>query len=338
MSRVSDTRQRTREAAAQLVTGGKRPHEVTVDQIYAVIQQGSRTTINDELKQWKDERTKVDALGADLPAAVADAMRALWVAAVEQGETVFAEQRGTLETALAEAEQRRDAASQARDEALAATAALTEQNDGLRQQVVMVQARAESETTAKDQALQEGQALQQKLIALQAETAEQVERIRQAQTVQAEEFQTAIANRDAAFQAEREKANERLESAQGRMLQEIDAAREGQRRAEGHLAKTQGRMEQQQSSLAELRLGAGRHRSELAERDTRLEVLSAAVEERDRTAIELAAARGQLAGLDRAMQSLDVRATTAETRIAALLAERASTAPLRSKRSKQERK
>ncbi|MEY2159704.1 MULTISPECIES: hypothetical protein [unclassified Rhodanobacter] len=38
MSRVSDTRQRTREAAAQLVAGGKRSHEITVDQIYAAIQ------------------------------------------------------------------------------------------------------------------------------------------------------------------------------------------------------------------------------------------------------------------------------------------------------------
>src|SRR3546814_14391611 len=75
-----------RSAAAQLVAGAKRPHEITVDQIYAVIQQGSRTTINDELKLWKDERTKIDALSADLPPAVADAMRSLWVAAVEQGE------------------------------------------------------------------------------------------------------------------------------------------------------------------------------------------------------------------------------------------------------------
>ncbi|GMV31045.1 MAG: hypothetical protein AMXMBFR59_31700 [Rhodanobacteraceae bacterium] len=79
MSRSSDTRQRTREAAAQLVAGGKHPHEITVDAIYAVIQQGSRTTINDALKTWREERTKVDALGADLPPALADSMRSLWV-------------------------------------------------------------------------------------------------------------------------------------------------------------------------------------------------------------------------------------------------------------------
>lgn len=335
MSRVSDTRQRTREAAVQLVAGGKRPHEITVDQIYAAIQQGSRTTINDELKQWKDERTKADALGADLPAVVADAMRVLWVAAVEQGEAVFAEQRGTLETALAGAEQQQASLSQARDDALATSTALTEQCQTLRDQIATLQARVESEVTAKIQALQDGQALQQKLNALQIDSAEQIERIRQTQTAQAEEFQAAIASRDTAFQVEREKANERLEVAQMRMLQEIDAARESQRRAENQLAKARERLEQQQASLAELRLDAGRQQRELAKRDTRLEALAATVADRDRIAVELAAARGQLEGLGTAMQSLETRATTAESRISALLAERASPATARNKRGKQ---
>lgn len=334
MSRVSDTRRRTREAAAQLVAGGKRPHEITVDQIYAAIQQGSRTTINDELKLWKDERTKVDALGTDLPAAVAEAMRALWVAAVEQGEAVFAELRGTLETALAETDQQRNAAVQARDNALTTVEALTEQCETLRQQASAQQARLEAEIGAKNQALQDGQALQQRLIALQAEAAEQIERIRRAQTEQAEEFQGLIASRDAAFQVERDTANERLEIAQARMLQEIDAAREGQRRAEQQMGKTRERLEQQQASLAELRMEAGHHRRELAERDTRLEALAATVADRDRMAIELAAARGQLEGLGTAMQSLETRATTAESRISTLLAERMSPATPRKKQGK----
>jgi hypothetical protein len=316
MSRVSDTRQRTREAAAQLVGGGKRPHEITVDQIYAVIQQGSRTTINDELKQWKDERTKADALGADLPTAVADAMRVLWVAAVEQGEAVFAEQRGALEVALADIEQQQATVTQARDDALATSTALTEQCEALRHQIVALQERLETEVTAKYQALQDGQALQQKLNALQTDTAEQIERIRQTQTAQAEEFQATIASRDADFQAEREKANERLEIAQARMLQEIDAAREGQRRAESQLTKARERLEQQQVSLAELRLDAGRHRRELAERDTRLEALGAAVAERERMVIELAAARGQLEGMGTAVKSLEARTKAAEERLA----------------------
>jgi hypothetical protein len=74
MSRISNTRFRTREAAARLVAAGRRPHELTVDLIYAEIRQGSRTTINDELKLWKDEQARVDALSAALPPAVANAM------------------------------------------------------------------------------------------------------------------------------------------------------------------------------------------------------------------------------------------------------------------------
>lgn len=89
MSRVSDTRIRTREAAARLVAAGRLPHELTVDLIYAEIRQGSRTTINDELKQWKDEKTRVDALSRQLPPAVADAMLAAWAVAVEHGEKVY---------------------------------------------------------------------------------------------------------------------------------------------------------------------------------------------------------------------------------------------------------
>ena len=79
MSRVSDTRLRTREAAARLVAAGRRPHDLTVDLIYAEIKQGSRTTINDELKLWKDEQAKAEALTAALPPAVANAMIRLFV-------------------------------------------------------------------------------------------------------------------------------------------------------------------------------------------------------------------------------------------------------------------
>lgn len=100
------------------------------------------------------------------------------------------------------------------------------------------------------------------------------------------------------------------------MLQEIDAAREGQRRAESQLTKARERLEQQQVSLAELRLDAARHRRELAERDTRLEALGAAVAERDRMVIELAAARGQLEGMGTAVKSLEARTKAAEERLA----------------------
>jgi hypothetical protein len=44
-----------------LVASGRPAHELTVDLIYAEIRQGSRTTINDELKLWKDEQARNDA-------------------------------------------------------------------------------------------------------------------------------------------------------------------------------------------------------------------------------------------------------------------------------------
>ena len=103
MSRVSDTRLRTREAAAQLVSTGRRSHDLTVDLIYAEIKQGSRTTINDELKLWKDEQAKADALTAALPPAVASAMLNMWALAVEHGEKAFDLRLEEVETHLAKA-------------------------------------------------------------------------------------------------------------------------------------------------------------------------------------------------------------------------------------------
>lgn len=101
MSRVNDTRFRTREATARLVAAGRRPHDLTVDLICAVIKQGSRTTINDELKPWKDEQA--DALTNAMPPAVAHAMLNIWAVAVEHGEKVFDQRREEAETQLAHA-------------------------------------------------------------------------------------------------------------------------------------------------------------------------------------------------------------------------------------------
>jgi hypothetical protein len=109
MSRVSDTRLRTREAAARLVAAGRRPHALTVDLIYAEIRQGSRTTINDELKLWKDEQAKLDALSAALPPAVASAMRAAWAVAIEQGEKAFEQRREEVEGELSKTLQQAEA-------------------------------------------------------------------------------------------------------------------------------------------------------------------------------------------------------------------------------------
>ena len=237
MSRVSDTRQRTREAAAQLVAGAKRPHEITVDQIYAVIQQGSRTTINDELKLWKDERTKVDALGADLPPAVADAMRSLWVVAVEQGELTFTEQREAMEAELSSIQRERDEARASRDATIADGQQRAQQATQLGEQLADLQQRLVSESATKNDALGQVHALQQEIASLRTESMRQQEAAVAAQEKQSTEFQARLAERDLAFQTELGTATQRLEAAQDHMLRQIDEAREGQRHAERALAK-----------------------------------------------------------------------------------------------------
>ncbi len=315
MSRVSDTRQRTREAAAQLVAGGKRSHEITVDQIYAAIQQGSRTTINDELKLWKDERTKADALGVDLPPAIADAMRSLWVAAVEQGEHVFNEHRQSLESDLETQKRALDDVVVERDAERATVHQLQHEISQLREQRAEVQQQLTHETEAKRDALGQVQALQHEAAAVRTDMAQQLEAARQAHDRLTTEFQATIAARDAAFQVERDKANERVEAAQARMLQETDAAREGQRQAEQQLAKLRQRSEDQQTSLTELRLDMARLRRELADGEARLAAMASVTGERDQLALELADARGQISGLKAALQSAEARAVAAENQL-----------------------
>ncbi|KZC17509.1 integrase [Rhodanobacter sp. FW510-R12] len=315
MSRVSDTRQRTREAAAQLVAGGKRSHEITVDQIYAAIQQGSRTTINDELKLWKDERAKADAVGADLPPAIADAMRSLWVAAVEQGEKVFNEHRQALESDLEAQRRAYDDVAVERDAAQATVHQLQHEVSQLREQGIEVQQQLTRETEAKRDALGQVQALQHEVAAVRTDMAQQREAALQAHDRLTAEFQATIAARDAAFQVERDKSNERMEAAQARMLQETDAAREGQRHAEQQLAKLRQRSEDQQTSLTELRLDMARLRRELAEGEARLAAVATITGERDQLALELAGARGQVSGLKAALQSAEARAVAAENQL-----------------------
>jgi hypothetical protein len=257
VGRSSDTRQRTREAAAELVAGGHRAYAITVDLIYAAIGQGSRTTINDELKRWKDEQARAAALEADWPPVVADGMRALWVLAVEHGERVFEQRRAEVEAQLATAHEELARAESARAQLLATQERVSEQVGTLSEHLAEVRQQLRAETAAKNDAVAHAHALQEELNAARQDSARQLESIRQEQEKQAADFQQAIAARDAAFRAELDTATQRLESAQAHMLQQIDAARLGQRRAESQAANLQLRRDQLQSELAELKMQCG---------------------------------------------------------------------------------
>lgn len=325
MSRSSDTRQRTREAAAQLVAGGKRPHEITVDAIYAIIQQGSRTTINDALKAWREERTKVDALGADLPPALADTMRSLWVSAVEHGERVFEDRRGALEDQVVGERARADAAEQRSAEVQVALQHSTA--DGAAEKQAHAQARIELATTRDALAVVQTRAadLEQQLAQLHHHAAHEQAALREALAQQAAEFRDTLASRDRSYQAEIEKATARLESAQDHMLQNVDVAREAQKRAEGQLAKLQQRYDALQAEHMDQRLKLGEQAHELQQyathhqrRDAETECLR---EDGQRLAVDLAGVRGQLAAAMMQITAAEDRAQSAEARLDRSLAD-----------------
>jgi chromosome segregation ATPase len=338
MSRTSDTRLRTREAAAELVVQGRHPHEITVDLIYAEIQQGSRTTINDELKLWKEEKTRADALGAELPPVVADAMRSVWVVAIEHGERAFEQRRGELEAQLETAREQLATAEAAREQVHTSSELLRQQIATLGQQLTDLRRQLGVEAAAKNDAVSQAHALQQEITAVRLESARQLESVRQEQEKQGGEFQRAITARDAAFRAEFDTATQRLESAQAHMLQQIDDARQGQRRAESQAAKTQQQRDQLQGELTELRMQLSLQGHELKERSAALEAATQEVTRRaaERQALmtDLANSRGRLEGTETTVRALETRALAAETRLAEVVAMRNSKTPSRTGRSR----
>ena len=298
MSRISDTRLRTREAAARLVAAGRRPHELTVDLIYAEIRQGSRTTINDELKLWKDEQARNDALAAALPGSVADAMRSLWALAVEHGEQVFAARGEELEREAVE--------STARAESLGTTlAALEAQVQALRTQLEERETRLAAATAGlarseaeREAALQTAQAVAAERDAARVQSGEALRTAQDTHARELEAQRAEHAGREAALRAQIDQAASRLESVQKHVLLQTEEARGAQRRAETALYRVQQRNEQLAGDVqrlaaeaAEQRRLADRHETQLASAIDEARELR---RERDTLAQQVASLQGQL--------------------------------------------
>ncbi|TAM18746.1 MAG: integrase [Pandoraea sp.] len=299
MSRISDTRLRTREAAARLVAAGRRPHELTVDLIYAEIRQGSRTTINDELKLWKDEQARNDALAAALPPAVANAMRSLWSLAIEHGEEVFTARGEELEREAADATARAAslAASQAALEGEAqALRAQLEERDARFVAAAAELARAEA---SREAALREAQAAAAERDAARAQADEALRAAQAAHARELEALRAEHAERETALRTQIDQAAMRLEGVQKRVMMQTEEARDAQRRAETALAKTQQRNEQlvgdvqrQAADAAEQRRLAERNEKQLA---SAMEEARELRRERDALVQQLAHLQGQVA-------------------------------------------
>lgn len=318
MSRVSDTRIRTREAAARLVAGGRRPHELTVDLIYAEIRQGSRTTINDELKLWKDEQAKVDALSAALPPAVANAMMAAWAVAVEHGEKVFEQRQAEVEGELAAALQR----AQTLETDLARA---QEETAGLRAQLVARETEAEAlrgeaarGLAAAEAAQARAQAQERQLEASRAEAEQRLAAANTAHERRQTELQAAMAAQEQAFRAEIDKATERLEGVQRHVMLQVAEAREATKRVETLLAKAQQKNEELSTEAQQLRAELASQTQQSARTQEDLARVSQAADqlrtERETLIQQLAMLTGKLDAQEEQIKSLEHRATGAEAR------------------------
>jgi chromosome segregation ATPase len=239
--RFSDTRERVRAVADRFVAEGSSPHEVTVDRLYAELKQGSRTTINDELRIWRRERARMDAQRAALPHPVLNAAHALWDAASQAAEAALLERRQEIENQREALQERLRALegdlARARDSHAVLHAQITSQDDtitALRQE--LVEARTAADTAHAQVEMLSGQ--------LEAQHADAERRLSRQQT----DYESRIAalteaatRRDATYRAEIEKAHARLEGVQNHMLQQVAEAREVAKRAEAALAKARER-------------------------------------------------------------------------------------------------
>ncbi|WP_432262781.1 DNA-binding protein [Cupriavidus sp. TMH.W2] len=265
MSRISDTRLRTRQAAAKLVANGRRAHNLTVDLIYAEIRQGSRTTINDELKLWKDEQARVDALSAALPPAVANAMISAWAVAVEHGERVFAERHEEMEAELATAVARAEALAVANEGVQGEVRALRAQLNERQAAADRALSELAGERAAKEGALGQLQNVEKALASQRDEATQALADAKRASARELEALRAALAEREAAARAEIDKATERLEGVQKHVMLQANEAREAQRRAETTLTKVQQRNEQLVSQVQQFSAEAA-SQQRLAER------------------------------------------------------------------------
>ncbi|KPD15776.1 DNA-binding protein [Burkholderia sp. R-69980] len=298
MSRISDTRIRTREAAARLVACGRRPHELTVDLIYAEIRQGSRTTINDELKLWKDEQARNDALSAALPPAVTNAMLSVWALAVEHGERVFAQRGEELEGEAASATARAESLVTVNAEREAEVRALRGQIGDSEKRLATVLADLARAQADRDLNTKQLDATAAELTGLRTESAQSLLDARQAHARELEALRTGMTGREAALRAEVDRVTTRLESVQKHIMAQADEARNAHRRAEAALSKTQqrneqliGEVERLTADAAEQRRLAEWYQQQLSSALSEARVLR---QERDTLAQQSALLQGQL--------------------------------------------
>lgn len=308
MGRISDTRMRTRAAAVKLVTAGHPAHAITVDLIYAEIKQGSRTTINDELKLWKDEQAKVNALSAALPDAVANAMLATWAVAIEHGEKAFEQRREEIESELATTAAR----AQAAEASLGEQCARAEQLSLLLGQSTKRETaqRAESQALrdAKDDALRRAVLAEQETASARAEAQVRESTLKSVHEQSLTDARAELAAKEVELRAELTRTTERLEGVQKHVMLQVAEARDAQRRAEDQATKAVQRgeklgieLESMRAQLAEVR---SNHQRAVEAQTAVVAEASQLRNERDELKLKLANTTGHLEAISQQFEAL----------------------------------
>jgi len=107
MGRTTNTRALVKETAEKLSHEGLAPEQITVDLVLGKIGQGSRTTINEELKLWRKERQI--QVPAEVPVSLVPMVSSLWQAALAESANSYAQARKELTDQLSDAVEAREA-------------------------------------------------------------------------------------------------------------------------------------------------------------------------------------------------------------------------------------
>lgn len=323
MSRNSTTRELTRQAANQLVEAGRRPQEITVDLIYAEIQQGSRTTINSELKLWKEEQARFDTLNAELPVELRAAMMAVWATALEQSEKAFEQRREEMDGELEAATERLQAAEAGLASEKAATADLRAQLVAREATIEALRGDLSDARAATEASHARARALEERLEASRLDAAERLAAAKADHEQQVAALRDAMRAQEKTFCTEIDKANERLEGVQNHVMLQVAEARDATRHVEGVLARAQQKNEALSSEVRQLGAAlatqtqqAEQAQLELARVRRLADDLRAA---RDKLSQEFASLTGKCDAQASQVSSLEQRAREAETRLAEIL-------------------
>ncbi len=328
MGRISDTRARTRTAAVKLVSAGHRAHAITVDLIYSEIKQGSRTTINDELKLWKDEQAKVNALSAALPDEVANAMLATWAVAIEHGEKAFEQRREEIESEIAAAVKRAEATEaalaehRARAEQLSAQLGQSAEHEGLQR------AEIQSLRVAKHEADQRAVLAERETASARAEAQAHESTLKSDHAQQLADARTELSAKEAELRAELMRTTERLEGVQKHVMLQVSDAREAQRRAEDQSTKATQRGDKLSVELETLRAQIAEVQS-THQRTVEAQTAFAAEAgqlriERDNLKEKLANTMGQLEGVGKQFDALSRQLSQGQKAVSASVRPRPS--------------